>query len=143
MNRQDSKTPTFHNPPSLFDPTSYAFCHSVISPENGALVFISGQSGAEDTNYKLSNDFRTQIQFALKNLLAVLSSHDLEPENTLKITVLIVDHSAEKLSIWTEEMHKIWDKNIFPTSTLIPVPKLAIDGMLIEVDAVAFKGNPI
>ena len=143
MNRQDSKTPTFHNPPSLFDPTSYAFCHSVISPENGALVFISGQSGAEDTNYKLSNDFRTQVQFALKNLLSVLSSHDLEPENTLKITVLIVDHSAEKLSIWTEEMHKIWDKNIFPTSTLIPVPKLAIDGMLIEVDAVAFKENPI
>jgi len=36
-------------------------------------------------------------------------------------------------------MHKVWDKNQFPASTLIPVPKLALDGMLIEVDAIAFK----
>jgi enamine deaminase RidA (YjgF/YER057c/UK114 family) len=68
----------------------------------------------------------------LKNLLTILSSYHLKPENTLKITILVVDHSAEKSAIWTEEMHKIWNENKFPASTLILVPKLAIDEMLIE-----------
>ncbi|MCX8523903.1 hypothetical protein OF897_08190 [Chryseobacterium formosus] len=52
---------------------------------------------------------------------------------------MIVDHNQEKLKIWTEEMHKVWKNNQFPASTLIPVPELALDGMLIEVNAVAFK----
>jgi enamine deaminase RidA (YjgF/YER057c/UK114 family) len=59
----------------------------------------------------------------------------------MKITVLIVDHSLEKLKIWEEETSKVWKGKPFPAGTLIPVPKLALDGMLIEVDAIAFKAN--
>jgi enamine deaminase RidA (YjgF/YER057c/UK114 family) len=135
---QNSSGQVFKNPPSLFDPTPYGFSHSSSAQENGTYIFISGQSGAENTDHKLSGDFRTQVQFALKNLITVLSSYNLKPENTLKITILVVDHSAKKLAIWGEEMHKVWSNNL-PASTLIPVPKLAIDGMLIEVDAIAFK----
>ncbi|WP_237665990.1 MULTISPECIES: RidA family protein [unclassified Vibrio] len=36
-------------------------------------------------------------------------------------------------------MQKRWSSDTLPASTLIPVPKLALDGMLIEVDAIAFK----
>jgi len=129
----------FHNPPALFDPTPYAFSHAAEAPATGSYVFISGQSGRDDNSGAYSLDFRNQVQNSLKHLMVVLSDYDLVPENIVKITVLIVDHSSEKLQIWSEEMHKVWDPKKFPTSTLIPVPRLASDGMLFEVDAIAYR----
>ncbi len=128
----------YKNPETLFDPTPFAFSHATSSVGNGKYIFISGQSGGEDLHHHLSTDFRKQVQFALKNLETVLKEYHLKPDDVLKITVLIVDHDQEKLKIWTEEMHKVWKNNKFPASTLIPVPKLALDGMMIEVDATAF-----
>lgn len=126
------------NPEALFDPTPFAFSHATSTPDKGRYIFISGQSGGQDLAHHLSEDFRTQVQFALLNLETVLKAYHLKPEDVLKITVLIVDHNQEKLRIWTEEMHHIWKHNKFPASTLIPVPRLALDDMLVEVDAIAF-----
>ncbi|MEP6931267.1 MAG: RidA family protein [Flavobacterium sp.] len=135
----DANAQTFKNPESLFDPTPYGFSHASSVKTPGEFIYISGQSGGLGKEHSLSTDFREQVQSALKNLTAVLETYNLKPENVMKITILIVDHSSEKLKIWDEEINKIWKNKPFPASTLIPVPKLAIDGMLIEVDAVAFK----
>lgn len=129
----------YKNPETLFNPTPFAFSHATSTSGNGKYVFISGQSGGEDLHHHLSADFRKQVQFALKNLETVLKEYDLKADDVLKITVLIVDHDQEKLKIWTDEMHKVWKNSKFPSSTLIPVPKLALDHMMIEVDAIAFK----
>jgi enamine deaminase RidA (YjgF/YER057c/UK114 family) len=126
------------NPDPLFDPTPFAFSHSTTTQHKGKYVFISGQSGGEDLDHSLSEDFRTQVKFALKNLEAVLEAYGLTVADVLKITVLIVNHNERKLKIWTEEMQSICKNNAFPASTLIPVPRLALDDMQVEVDAVAF-----
>ena len=127
------------NPTAIFDPTPFAFSHSATpTTANGKYVYISGQSGGEGLNHQLSEDFRTQVQSSLQNLKIVLAEYRLEPKDVLKITILIVDHNQEKLKIWTEEANKIWKNDQLPASTLIPVPRLALDNMLIEVDAVAF-----
>ncbi|MDA6069637.1 RidA family protein [Flavobacterium sp. AC] len=136
-----TKAQTFKNPESLFDPTPYGFSHASSVSAPGELVYISGQSGGAGKEHTLSNNFREQTQIALQNIVTVLDSYKLKPENIIKITILIVDHSPEKLKIWNEEIRKVWKNNPFPASTLIPVPKLAIDGMLIEVDAIAFKAK--
>ncbi|MCD0471725.1 RidA family protein [Flavobacterium sp. JAS] len=133
------KAQTFKNPASLFDPTPYGFSHASSVSTPGELVYISGQSGGSGKEHILSNSFREQTQTALQNIVTVLDSYNLKPENVIKITILIVDHSSEKLKIWNEEINKVWKNKPFPASTLIPVSKLAIDGMLIEVDATAFK----
>ena len=83
--------------------------------------------------------FRTQVQNALENLTTALAAHGLRPADTLKITVLIVDHSSDKLAVWSEEMRRVWEGHPLPTSTLIPVPRLASEGMLVEVDAIAYQ----
>lgn len=126
------------NPATLFDPTPFAFAHSTTGEGDGKYVFISGQSGGEGLEHHLSGDFRTQVRYSLKNLETVLADYHLEVKDVLKLTILIVDHDQEKLKIWSEEVHKVWKNNEFPASTLIPVPKLALDGMMIEVDAIAF-----
>lgn len=129
---------TRSNPATLFDPTPFAFTHATSTQKSGRYVFISGQSGGEDLQHKLSDNFRTQVQYALKNLQTVLATYDLQVGDVLKITVLIVNHDEKKLKIWTEEMQKTWGNQGFPASTLIPVPRLALEDMQIEVDAIAF-----
>lgn len=136
-----TKAQTFKNPDSLFNPAPYGFSHASSVKTSGELVYISGQSGGLGKDHILSSDFREQVQAALKNLTTVLDSYRLKPENVMKITILIVDHSSEKLKIWEEEISKTWKNKPFPASTLIPVPRLALDNMQIEVDAVAFKAN--
>lgn len=134
-----TKAQTFKNPDSLFDPTPYGFSHTSSVSTPGELVYISGQSGGSGKEHVLSNNFREQTQIALQNIVTALDCYNLKPENVMKITILIVDHSPEKLKIWNEEISRVWENKPFPASTLIPVPKLALDGMLIEVDATAFK----
>lgn len=135
------KAQNFKNPEPLFNPTPYGFSHASSVSTPGEFVYISGQSGGLGKEHTLSNNFREQTQVALKNIVTVLDSYNLKPENVMKITILIVDHSPEKLKIWEEELSKVWKNKPFPASTLIPVSKLAIDGMLIEVDATAFKAT--
>lgn len=131
----------FQNPKALFDPTLYGYCHTVKAPANGQLVYISGQFGGEGVANTLSDDFRHQTQVTLHNLSIALKAHDLNYTDILKINVLIVDHNAEKLAIWGEEVHRCWPKDKLPASTLIPVPALALESMHIEVDAVAWKAD--
>lgn len=57
--------------------------------------------------------------------------------SVVKVTTLVVDHDAEKLKIIIEEFQKMWPDKQFPVNTLIPVPKLALDGMLVEIEATA------
>jgi enamine deaminase RidA (YjgF/YER057c/UK114 family) len=54
-----------------------------------------------------------------------------------KLTVLIVDHSHARLGIFGAQLQQLWGSSPTPACTLIPVPRLALDGMLFEVEAVA------
>lgn len=130
-------TQEFINPPALFDPVPYGFSHVAAVSEDRKFVFVAGQGGEEDTSGKLSNDFRRQTQYALRNIETALRSQGLDMKSIVKVTTLVVAHDAEKLRILTEEFYKAWPDKKFPVNTLIPVPRLAIDNMLVEIDAIA------
>ena len=51
---------------------------------------------------------------------------------------LVVDHSVEKHEILIKIMKDLWKNHPFPACTLIPVPRLALEHMLIEVEATAY-----
>jgi enamine deaminase RidA (YjgF/YER057c/UK114 family) len=128
---------TITNPPELFDPVPYGFSHVAVVPADRKFVFVAGQGGEEDTSGKLSSDFRRQTQQALRNIETALRSQGLDMRSVVKVTTLVVEHDAEKLRIITEEFYKMWPDKQFPVNTLIPVPRLAIDNMLVEIDAIA------
>ena len=129
----------FKNPPALFDPTPYGFSHMVTIPAGHELIFIAGQGGEENVEGKLSSDFRRQVAFTLKNIQNALSADSLTVDHVVKLTTLVVDHDMDKLKIIIEEFTKVWPAKNFPINTLIPVPKLALEGMMIEIEAVAVK----
>ncbi|MGO4774984.1 RidA family protein, partial [Lysobacter sp. 2RAB21] len=55
----------------------------------------------------------------------------------VKLTVLVVDHSHERLHVFGEELAAAFGADHRPACTLIPVPRLALDGMLFEIEAIA------
>ncbi|MGD1919292.1 MAG: hypothetical protein ACFCAD_10625 [Pleurocapsa sp.] len=57
-----------------------------------------------------------------------------------KITILSVEHNEEKLKLISAKRKSFWLEHK-PASTLIPVPRLASDGMLFEIDAIAMISN--
>lgn len=130
-------TPIQHiNPPELGDSSNYGFTNIVIVPAGKTLVFIAGQGGRDDQGHL--GDFETQLKQAFTNLRKALVAAGATPEQVVKITVLSVDHDAAKQTLISAERNAMWpDKLIKPASTLIPVPRLAGEGMLFEIDAVA------
>lgn len=139
MTMQDQKTasgamPVVVNPPHLHDPRPNGYSTAVIAPASGRLAFISGQGG-QDERGSLSPVFSDQVEQAYANLAAVLDALGARPSHVVKLTVLVVDHDMSKLGVLTENVTRMFG-DAPPAQTLVPVPKLAIDPMLFEVEAV-------
>lgn len=136
---QTAQNLQFINPPGLNDPSIYGYTQAVIVPSGAKLVYIAGQYGA-DENGNLADDFTAQLKQSFANLKTALAAVGTAPENVVKITIFSVNHDQEKLRLISAERNSMWP-NHKPASTLIPVPKLAEDGMLFEIDAVAVIPN--
>ncbi|WP_434778772.1 hypothetical protein [Neisseria sp. Ec49-e6-T10] len=50
-----------------------------------------------------------------------------------------MDHSEDKLAQFSQVLKSYFLNQLAPACTLIPVPRLALDGMLIEIEALAVK----
>jgi enamine deaminase RidA (YjgF/YER057c/UK114 family) len=124
------------NPKGLFDPAPYGFSHVALVAPGSRLVFIAGQGGEIETG-ALQPDFRQQVRQAFRNVRTALEAAGAGVGDVAKLTMLVVDHSEAKLGIIGPELDQAWEGRMKPTCTLIPVPRLALDGMLFEVEAVA------
>ena len=127
-------TPVIVNPSHLHDPTPNGYSTVVITPASGRLAFISGQGG-QDLTGALSSDFGEQVKQAYANLAAVIDALGAHPDQVVKLTVFVVNHDMSKLGALTENVMRMFGEKL-PAQTLVPVPKLAIDPMLFEVEAV-------
>lgn len=126
--------PTIVNPKNLYDPTPFGYSQAVIAPAGARIAHISGQGGADSTG-ALSPDFSVQVANAFANLRAALDGIGAKPDQVVKLTVFIVDHDMSKLGVLTQNVQQTFGATL-PAQTLVPVPKLALDGMLFEVEAV-------
>lgn len=127
-------TPVIVNPSHLHDPTPNGYSTAVIAPASGRLAFISGQGGQDQTG-ALSSDFGEQVKQAYANLAAVIDALGVRLDRVVKLTVFVVDHDMTKLGVLTENVTRMFGDRL-PAQTLVPVPKLAIDAMLFEIEAV-------
>lgn len=126
----------FVNPAGLYDPSANGYSHVAKVAAGTRLVYIAGQGGETETG-ELLPDFRLQVRQALRNLRVALAAAGAGVTDIAKLTVLIVDHSEERLHIFGEELTRALGEGQKPTCTLIPVPRLALDGMLFEIEAIA------
>ena len=127
---------THINPEGLYDPRPNGYSHVVVAPLSGRTVYASGQGG-ENLAGELSPNFAAQLGQALANMRIALEACGATVHDVVRLTLLVVDHSEARLALWTEAARRVWGDAPTPGCTLIPVPRLALDGMLIEVEATA------
>lgn len=126
---------TLVNPPGLYDPTANGYSHVALVAPNARIAFIAGQGG-ESEDGTLSDDFQVQVRQAFFNLRTALNAAGANFDNVAKLTVLVVNHNEDRLRVFSNEL-AAWCGDAKPACTLIPVPRLALDGMLFEVEAIA------
>lgn len=110
----------------------------VIEVNKGKLVFIAGQMPV-DKEGKLvgKGDFRVQAKQTYENLMLALKSVGLNASNVVKLTMFVVD--LQKNNPVHREIRAMYfpDGKPNPTATALGVTELALEGQLLEVEAVA------
>ncbi|GAA5558595.1 MULTISPECIES: RidA family protein [Acinetobacter] len=125
------------NPSTLYNPTPNAYSHVAVVQNFNNIIHVAGQGG-EDSKGELSSNFQEQATQVFNNIQHALTAADAKISDIAVLRVLIVDHSDEKHQILIKIMQNLWKNHPFPACTLIPVPRLALERMLIEVEATAY-----
>ena len=77
-----------------------------------------------------------QIEQAFANLLIAIEGVGAKPDQVASIRTYFVDYNQDMLGPLTAACAKLFGTWL-PAQTLVPVPRLALDGMLFEIEAVA------
>ena len=123
------------NPSTIAPPRGYT--HVVETTGPGRTVYIAGQLGmTPDGKFAgQPGDFHAQATQCFENIKAALAAVGGGFEHVVKITNFFVDMSH--LPIFFEVRDKFVNTKAPPASTAIQIVKLAREGALFEIEAVA------
>ena len=128
---------SLYNPPGLFNPKALAFSHVAEVRHFNRILHLAGQGG-QNTHGQLSADFTEQTQQSFENIRYILQDRDATLADIAQLKIYIVDHNAKKHQQLINIMQVLWQAHEFPACTLVPVPGLALAGMQIEIEAIAY-----
>ena len=125
----------FANPKTMPAPRGYTQVVETTGP--GRTVYLSGQLGMTTGGAfaGVPGDFRAQATQCFENLKAGLASVGAGFEHVVKITNFFIDISH--LPVFFEVRNTFVNTKAPPASTAIQVGRLALDGALFEIEAVA------
>ena len=124
------------NPDTLLAPRGYS--HVVTVEGAQKLAFIAGQV-AVDKEGKIvgPGDLKIQIKTAAENLVAALAAVGAKPSDIVKMNTYIVQYKSSDYAAMREARAILFPTGEPPASTLIGVQSLAVDGLLVEIEAIA------
>src|SRR6516165_6657623 len=130
-----AQTPSvrYINPSAMAKPAGYTHVVEVNGP--GRTIYIAGQLGYDGSG-KQGGDFRAQATLVYENLKAAVESVGGKMENIVKLNAFLTDIRAQ-LPIYREVRDKYVNVAAPPASTTLEISKLAREGALLEVEAVA------
>lgn len=123
------------NPESLGKPKGYS---NGVLAEGGKLLFIAGQIAWDSEQEIVSDDFATQFEQALINVIAVVEEAGGSAENIARLVVYVTDKEEYKKSL--KEIGERWRGCMgkhFPTMALVEVKGLLEDKAKVEIEGIA------
>ena len=96
-----------------------------------------GHHAYENLAGELSADFARQLDQVVANMRNALEAAGATVSDVVRIALLVVDHTEASLPPWTDAALRVWADSLAPGCTLISAPRLALHGMLVEVEATA------
>ena len=125
----------FINPPELSAPRGYTH---VVTATGGKMVFIAGQVAWDSKGEVVGKgDLRAQATQAYTNLKAALAAAGATTADVVKMNTYVVNFKSADLPVIREVRSQFFPQENLPASTLVGVQALAMDGLLIEVEATA------
>src|SRR3954470_9043817 len=133
--REEFVSSRFANPKTMPAPRGYTQVVETTGP--GRTVYLSGQLGMTTGGVFAfaGDDFRAQATQCFENLKAGLASVGAGFEHVVKITNFFVDMAH--LPVFFEVRDRYVNTKAPPASTAIEIKRLAREGALFEVEAVA------
>jgi enamine deaminase RidA (YjgF/YER057c/UK114 family) len=125
----------FQNPATMHATRGYSHVVEATSPSR--TIYIAGQLGrtADGKMAGAPGDFRAQAVQAFENLKLALAAAGATFEHVVKVTNYLVD--IAHIQIYFEVRDRYVDTKAPPASTTIQISKLAHEGALYEVEAIA------
>ena len=125
----------FANHPGLSTPRGYT--HTV-SAAGSTTVYVAGQVAiGRDGQIVGPGDLGAQAKQVFENLKLALQAAGAGLTDLVKITTFVVNYKPEDRAIIAEVRAEYLSPDKPPASTLVGVQALAVEGLLIEVEAVA------
>jgi enamine deaminase RidA (YjgF/YER057c/UK114 family) len=132
----------FINPPEL-PHWEQSFTQVVIVENAGTrTVYLSGQVAVDRDNQLVgAGDLKLQANQAFLNLETALRAADATVTDVVKVNIYVRHYQPSDADVIREAFRKIFPHQNLPASTWLGVETLALEGLLIEVDAVAMLGS--
>ena len=124
------------NPESLGTPRGYS--NGVLTEAGGRLLFVAGQIGWDEKQAIVSDDFVTQFDRALANVLVVVTAAGGSPEEIARLVIYVTNKT--EYATRREEIGKVYRAHLgkhFPAMVLVEIKSLLDDKARVEIEAVA------
>ena len=110
----------------------------------GEMIFIGGQADIDgDAQVTRPDDIEVQTRIAMAGILKILSGMEVDPSDLVKLTAFYVigDATDEKriLDLMADSLGELDCPG--PAVTLVPIETNCFDGLSIEIEAIAMRGQ--
>jgi 2-iminobutanoate/2-iminopropanoate deaminase len=120
-------------PDQIWDSTPYQFTQGIRVTQCQSLLFIAGQVGMSQQGEILPGT-DDQIRQCFENIRLMVTAAGGSIANIVKITGYLRDMTA--LPTYTKVVGEVFGSEL-PAATVVEVKSLAIEGLLVEVEAIA------
>jgi len=117
----------------------------VVVVQTGSMrtIYISGQVSVNADNKIVGhNDLGQQAETALENLRKALSATDATPDGVVRLGIYIKNYQREQAPVIGNALRRLFRSGKMPASTWLGVSSLALDDLLIEIEAIAVTASP-
>ncbi len=125
------------NPDTLLAPRGYTHVVSVEGARK--MIFVAGQVAVDKAGKLVgAGDLPAQARQAAANVKDALAAAGATPADIVKMNAYIVNYKQSDYSAMREARAVLFPEGTNPpASTLVGVTALAVDGLMIEIEAIA------
>jgi enamine deaminase RidA (YjgF/YER057c/UK114 family) len=122
------------NPPELGRPRGFA--HGVIAPAGSRLLYVAGQTAADEQGHISEREFVAQFDAALHKVVQVVRAAGGEANLIARMTIYVTDLDTYRVS--RPLLHEVWKARMgthYPAMALVQVSGLVDMGATVEIQA--------
>jgi enamine deaminase RidA (YjgF/YER057c/UK114 family) len=101
-------------------------------------IYLSGQVSVDSSNNVIGvGDLSRQTEVSLQNLTRALAAAGATPSDVVRLGIYVKNYQRDQAAIIGEGLRRVFPARRMPTATWLGVSSLALEELLIEIEATA------